>query len=596
MLTTNNHPLFELNMRRRRWWQNGLTPSRYALEVIAWVVMVLLLAWVLLVGVRYGLLVRDVVNGGRWSMYRLTDTVWIVLLWSAGISVGLSYLLDFVLMAVTVGSISGEQQAHRWQLIQLTPLSGQSVVTALHHANQFRLWRVTMVIIGTRIAVTLAALLTGFVLQPILERMDWRDAWDSFWYYPVQNVYLGLMLVMLALFFIIEPLWRLRATTALAMAVSAQVERYVAALALAFPLMVSVWLLMIGIAGGMFWGTTRLFDLIYDYLDYDVSEYIGVIVALGFVVIEIAFFYYGFRLIERGALAWTLRRAFTLREHWQPPDDVRPWWSGLRWWLPHSGIWRENPLFNVNLGRVRWWQDERSPRRRLLRLGLWVVAVLVGLYGLALLARTTFDPHGSMLEGGLVVMGGAVLVLLMWQDLRITQATMNGVVRARVPPDNELLRLTALRPADIVEAYRAVVRVRVWNMTAVMAVHVAVVAVLYIVHQFAVPLPSAFNRGGAEDVPLGVMALLIVPPFVVMRARVITALMLALALRLRGTLLHVAWALLLIGLLVAQVLVILVLVGSGYLQPGEMLALMLLVTLVLAAAEWVALWLARRFV
>ncbi|MEL6268191.1 MAG: hypothetical protein AAFU54_22650 [Chloroflexota bacterium] len=474
-----DHPLFGLGVRRRRWWQRGHRPLRYGIEVVVWTVLMLTVAWAVMVLVRYMAMVLNNPGSANYRTWNLTNDIMMTVLWSGAVSLSLSYLLDFIVMALTVNSISGERTAHRWDLLELTPLTGQSIVETLHSTNQLRVWRMTMIVVGTRIATLVCLLMYPFVLLPVFEGQSLFDMLNSFWYNPIQNTYVGMWLALLAFVWVIEPVWRLRATTALGMAISAQYERLVIAMSVAFLSMVGIWVTMIGVVGGMFWGLVRAIDWLYDQIGYSDSDdvLVSILVLTGFALMAFTI-YGGFWLIRWGGLRWTARKSLSHREPWaHPPRPYRnPWWNFIRWWLPHGAAWQQSPVFDYKVRRVPWWHSMRSPRHRFNYAVLWAAVPVLLVYAAGVLVgsfilrgSSDVDAGATLIEWGrygIAFAGIGGLLLLIVLDIFTSLFASESVHRIRVALDDDLLRLTFLNTGQIVEAYRALARVRIWTFTA----------------------------------------------------------------------------------------------------------------------------------
>lgn len=563
-----DHPLYQLNMRRRKWWANGTAPARYGLEVVLWTVTVLLLVWLVFVLACYAWVVNSFINSGNVvQTWHIPQLVAITTLWVGGISVGLSYLLDFIVMAITVNSISGERNAHRWHLIQLTPLSGQSVIEALYQANQLRLWRITLMVVGTRVAVIAAFGLLVFVLLPVIENYNpfsWiTELPDN----PLLYSYVGLVVLLIGVVYVVEPIWRLRAMTALAMGLSAQVRRFITALPLAFVLMLSVWLLMLaavaGLTAAMVWATDQMYRL--PHLDYDAEEMLITLTIVGFVLVQVVLIQGSFRLIRGLGLRWALRRSSSLRERWAVTHrpTSHDWWQRLMWWAPHSGVNGPNPLLTALTKRVRWYQPMHIPWRRTLVLTLLPLALVLAVCGGAVAALTWLNQTGSAslasrgtlaqsYDDAILSIIFVVASMLVFADVLVSQMTMQVIRRSQHGAVGDLLRLTPLSAESIVAGYRAAARVRTWQLTVLMMVFAALAVFLFITIYFTDWLflgsnftLSLYDLVRTEALLLAVLAASI-PIVIPVKVRLVVALTLLPALRLRGVAMEAVRAALLV--------------------------------------------------
>lgn len=138
----------------------------------------------------------------------------VILFWA---SLADKLILDF--MAVIAGFRTSQHDftSANWDLVMLTHLSSQKVISAKHSVSQIRVWRMMMISIGFRSGIITAGVLQIFI-TPILHegipKMD-LDLEASL----ISLVFLT-ALMMLALAYILEPRWRVATLTAGSIAVS----------------------------------------------------------------------------------------------------------------------------------------------------------------------------------------------------------------------------------------------------------------------------------------------------------------------------------------------------------------------------------------
>jgi hypothetical protein len=272
------NPLFRLEARRIRWARSAAYLRHVTFRLGMWIVAPMVLLWLL----------RLVTDPSR---YRFDTQNWLI--FSILIGIPLDIPLDLVCMAVTVSTIGGEVTAGRWDLLRLTPVDAELIVDTKHAIGQLRSWR-TMVIV---MAFRLGAIITGclFVIYNLMR----------FGYTPSSGpLELPLTLLVLALFsaiYLLEPLWRMRAMTALGLAISSHTRSTVSMSLSAFGAIMAVWLSQAFIMGAFLWLYFRgLRDATRD----------GLVVCWSFpFCIGIAGAVYGYyRLLIRRALRHTARR------------------------------------------------------------------------------------------------------------------------------------------------------------------------------------------------------------------------------------------------------------------------------------------------
>ncbi len=295
-----DNPLFQLHMRRVRWWQGVQSLRPYTLRVMAWVVLALLTLWVGFIAYNYFTLATSRLFA---SYVSIIEGSFVVLLWGGAFAISLSFLLDFVVFAVAVNGIHGERTAGRWDLLRLTTLPMTALVESKHAVTQMRCWRATFVVVGVRLAIVLALLLQLFVLYPALEEAYFfRDFWDGFFREPYLFTVIGLALIVTGLTYIIEPFWRMRAVTALTLGLSAQVGRLSTAVALGFPLLLATWISQAAIVFGVGWLMIYFGQNVYD-------EYAVITLIFIWCVAVVGIIYGYYRLMAHWSLGWARRRA-----------------------------------------------------------------------------------------------------------------------------------------------------------------------------------------------------------------------------------------------------------------------------------------------
>ena len=199
-----SEPIFLTEARRVRW---GVSPERMRRSTRRWlgfVVAAVFGTWVIL-----ALLGGEYADRENFEAYSQSFAIGLLFL-----SFGFSVLLDYHSMGVSVRSINGEISARRIDLLRVTPLREMQIIAAKYAGAQVRAWRRTALIMGLRAAAVVVALV-GSLVTRAGERLYPFSARE--WFFLI---YGHVFLAAVALVFIIEPLWRMRAVTALGLAVS----------------------------------------------------------------------------------------------------------------------------------------------------------------------------------------------------------------------------------------------------------------------------------------------------------------------------------------------------------------------------------------
>lgn len=215
---TQRNPLFQSEISRAHWGGSARALVSYTWRSLASICVGLILIWLPL-------------SGSTALSVDFTALLFVISLIAAP-------LLDYVCMSAAVSSVSDEISTGRWTLMRLTSLSDSQIVAAKHGIAQIRTWRLTNLIVALRAAVALMALLTFVEALYRVRPIDLIAAIDI--------VFLamgyGWMAVILALIYVMEPYWRMRALTALGVAISSRVRQSGLAVVVASFVVVLFWL------------------------------------------------------------------------------------------------------------------------------------------------------------------------------------------------------------------------------------------------------------------------------------------------------------------------------------------------------------------
>lgn len=218
-----SNPLFAHETRRIRHAESAKSLIDYSILIIAAACAVLLLAWLLF----------SLADGQPGNGFGATELLALFF----GISLLAAVALDYYCMMSSVGSINSEISAGRWDLLRLTTLESQQIVAAKYGAAQLRAWRVMALVVALRIAVVLMA-------GASLVRLAFEDVQRFSTLDMPLPAFLLLILtaVACALFYVVEPFWRMRTVTALGLAVSARVGHTVSSVVFAVGALGAFWL------------------------------------------------------------------------------------------------------------------------------------------------------------------------------------------------------------------------------------------------------------------------------------------------------------------------------------------------------------------
>lgn len=200
-------------------------------------------------------------------------------------TLGFSCLCDLYYAVTTINGISQQIVTEQWDSLRLTMLTHEDILLANYATAQIRAWRLVIVEIGIRVIFCLCLFLIGIVsVQITADRLD-------------DLIQGGLIVGILAIGYILEPLWRMRTVTLLSMTMTIWLNNYATVIAVSLAALIGLLLLQ----AGVLFGVVRFFDSLF------LNRYRGFssqVIAISAVVSAI---YLYFRVV-RGALFRLLER------------------------------------------------------------------------------------------------------------------------------------------------------------------------------------------------------------------------------------------------------------------------------------------------
>lgn len=257
-------PIFRYATRRLRWANTPAALTRYLVVITAIASAALLLLWGLVVWIQLQAMQVCLVQSNYYcegDVFGGTGTVVTIAILAA---VGAGWLMDFACVFAAFNSIRGRVNSAHWDLLRLTPMQRETIIEAEYSVAQARAWRSLSMVLGLRIAALVLLLAQVLLLPPAIERAG-GQVYNSTYADP------GLFLIVVGfiLFFavyLVEPFWRMRAVTALGLAVAALFRGIIPAALTAFALLVAMWIAQVVIMGVIFWcSISAAFGLQYAY-------------------------------------------------------------------------------------------------------------------------------------------------------------------------------------------------------------------------------------------------------------------------------------------------------------------------------------------
>lgn len=231
--SASDHPLFRLEARGVRNYSDFSSLRVNSVTRIGWTVAICLLLFA-------GYIVLNM-TGRNFSYYYssqqallsiATDFTVLVVI----VGVFSNAYLDFVCLSASMTAINGELVSGRWDLLRLAGMREGYFTVSKHGIAQLKAWRAVMGVVGLRLVGALSALIVAVVagLQLFASIVTFNDA----------LLVLGSIatLIVFAVVFCLEPIWRMRAITAVGLYVSARTRNPSYSPLLGFALVFGIWI------------------------------------------------------------------------------------------------------------------------------------------------------------------------------------------------------------------------------------------------------------------------------------------------------------------------------------------------------------------
>ena len=303
---SSQHPLFAVERRRIRW---ANTPQRMQ-HTLWWVATTtaVVISIIMVLAIIY-----EAIKDRNYYYYSQMDLA--VLNWLFVLSLTIvTVFLDFGAFLVNLTSIADDKTHLRWDLLVLA-MEKDAYIRTKHEVAMLRIGRVLRFNLAMRTSVVIIFMLLmgfgGYFLEnhPILV----TDVFEDLQEYPIEMTLILLIGATLGLVYIVEPIWRTRAVTAMALAISTYTRHTMLAVPLAFFLMIFMWGILLVLLGLITFVAVQIAINLGDYfysinLNYNDSirlaiEFLGITI---YVLTLIATGYTYYRLLV--ALSYKLTR------------------------------------------------------------------------------------------------------------------------------------------------------------------------------------------------------------------------------------------------------------------------------------------------
>ena len=299
-----HHPLFRLDSRRARWAWSAERLCNYSWRIVGIVHLAVFGIWAALLGLY------AVIEQGRGFFFVDTMTYDVSLSivgFMIFVVIAAGILLDLVSVQAAVKSINVEVIAGRWDLLRLTSLNERGIVAAKHAGVRLRVWRFTTVIASARLATVILWLLATFIAPYLLvgENAFVDDLLFGIQEDPFSVILGGLIAVLTALIYVLEPFWRMQSMTALGMVLSAYILNIPLATLAGMATMLVVWLVQFLVGLALVFGLGVGFSIALAPLFFtDTSFVTGFLYILVSCIITCVTIYGFYAILQ----TWSLRR------------------------------------------------------------------------------------------------------------------------------------------------------------------------------------------------------------------------------------------------------------------------------------------------
>lgn len=254
------NPVFRFGVRRLRFGRSAETLNRRSRALILRVSALVLALWLLLVIGEY-LSMSCARVEPVFCYYPLVSVSRTFAIGLALLSIGCDVLLDFVCILAGYNTMRMDSDAVHWDLLRLTPMHLEAIINAQHAVAQTRAWLVSVLVVALRIDVLILVLVTAFAL-PFIFLRNLGDVigfgYDFLWLSVVTA------LVLTAFISVIEPLWRMRAMTALGIGLAARFREPTMAILAAAGNVVGLWIVEL-IVLGLTWAVSLMTASVFGY-------------------------------------------------------------------------------------------------------------------------------------------------------------------------------------------------------------------------------------------------------------------------------------------------------------------------------------------
>jgi|GEM_PF-2219038 len=309
-LPDSDHPLFQLERKHIPWAKTTNQAKQHGWRYLLRFVLFLIGTWI------GGVLLFGSIRNANVSYqpYQPYYSIgWELWAFAIPASLGLTILLDLVILGYTVNTISREHTLRRMDLLRIAS-SEAALLRAKYTLGRLRTWRPYLLMFGARLSVFIVFLLMLTVVEFLHNGRIGDGYIDAIRDYPFQTITATSVISLLILTYLIEPFWRTRAMVAIGVMISTYARRVSSAAIFSFFAGIIIWMsqvLIIWMLGYTFFSLEEFLSRMWYNItrSYDDSV-IWLVLAITFMIMTFIIIYLYYRVVQRVALHRTLKRLF----------------------------------------------------------------------------------------------------------------------------------------------------------------------------------------------------------------------------------------------------------------------------------------------
>jgi hypothetical protein len=227
-----HHPIFWFDSRRihyaRQLW-------RYSWDMLVRVHVILLITLFVLAGIA---LASGSLRSVQFTLESALGMAIVVIILADG-------GIDFASISAGLPTLSGEIVNGRWDLLRLTALNDWGIVRAKHAGVRLRVWRATAIVVSVRIATIVLGIIIIYLLPFVTQgyNVALNGLLDTFRNDPLATLLALIVAAITLLVYVVEPIWRMQAMTAVGMWLSSRIMNGPLAMLAGFALILVTWIL-----------------------------------------------------------------------------------------------------------------------------------------------------------------------------------------------------------------------------------------------------------------------------------------------------------------------------------------------------------------